>query len=222
VSRPGPPIHPLGEAGWTVELGERVDRATQARVLALRAAILAARLAGVTEVVPAYATVAVLFDPLRADADALRARLAALATADEPAQPDPAAAPSRRPALRIPTRYDGPDLDEVAGRTGLTRKEVIALHSGREYEVYLLGFAPGFAYLGDLDPALVLPRRSVPRLRVPAGSVAIAAAQTAVYPLPTPGGWHLLGRTELRMFDPGREPPVLLQPGDRVRFEAIR
>jgi KipI family sensor histidine kinase inhibitor len=222
VSRPGPAIHPLGEAGWTVELGERVDRATHARVLALRAAILAARLAGVTEVVPAYATVAVLFDPLRADADALRDRLAALATADEPPQPDPAAAPSHRPALRIPTRYDGPDLDEVAGRTGLTREEVIALHAGREYEVYLLGFAPGFAYLGDLDPALVLPRRSVPRLRVPAGSVAIAAAQTAVYPLPTPGGWHLLGRTELRMFDPGREPPVLLQPGDRVRFEAIR
>ena len=222
MSRPGPAIHPLGEAGWTVELGDRVDRATHARVLSLQAAILAARLAGVTEVVPAYATVAVLFDPLRADADALRDRLAALATADEPPQPDPAAAPSPRPALRIPTRYDGPDLDEVAGRTGLTREEVIELHTGREYQVYLLGFAPGFAYLGDLDPALVLPRRSVPRLRVPAGSVAIAAAQTAVYPLTTPGGWHLLGRTELRMFNPGRKPPVLLQPGDRVRFEAVR
>jgi len=222
VSRPGPAIHPLGEAGWTVELGDRVDRATHARVLSLQAAILAARLAGVTEVVPAYATVAVLFDPLRADADALRDRLAALATADEPPHSDPAAAPSPRPALRIPTRYDGPDLDEVAGRTGLTREEVIELHTGREYQVYLLGFAPGFAYLGDLDPALVLPRRSVPRLRVPAGSVAIAAAQTAVYPLTTPGGWHLLGRTELRMFNPGRKPPVLLQPGDRVRFEAVR
>ena len=95
-------------------------------------------------------------------------------------------------------------------------------HSGREYTVYLLGFAPGFAYLGDLDPALVLPRRPAPRTRVPAGSVAIAGSQTGVYPLTTPGGWHLIGSTTTRMFDPAREPAALLRAGDRVRFEPIR
>lgn len=219
MSRPGPAVLPLGEAAWTVVLGDRIEAATHAQVLALSAAIAAARIAGVSEIVPAYAAVTVFFDPLATDAEGLRTRLATLAGAAAGAALAPA---SRRPTLRIPTHYDGPDLAEVAERTGLTRDRVIALHSAREYRVYLLGFAPGFAYLGTLDPALVLPRRPVPRLRVPAGSVAIAGAQTAVYPLATPGGWHLLGRTELRLFDPRREPPALLRSGDRVRFEAVR
>ena len=200
-------------------LGDRVDDATHARVLALSAAIAAANLPGVQEIVPAYATVAVFFDPLTADAETLRARLAVLASG---ASDGPSDRPSDRPTIVIPTRYDGPDLDEVAERTGLTRDQVVRRHCAGVYRVYLLGFAPGFAYLGTLDPALVLPRRREPRLRVAAGSVAIAGAQTAVYPLGTPGGWHLLGRTELRMFDPRRQPPVLLCPGDRVRFEAVR
>jgi len=202
-----------------VVLGDRVDDATHARVLALSAAIAAANLPGVQEIVPAYATVAVFFDPLTADAETLRARLAVLASG---ASDGPSDRPSDRPTIVIPTRYDGPDLDEVAERTGLTRDQVVQCHCAGVYRVYLLGFAPGFAYLGTLDPALVLPRRREPRLRVAAGSVAIAGAQTAVYPLGTPGGWHLLGRTELRMFDPRRQPPVLLCPGDRVRFEAVR
>ncbi|HLB54334.1 MAG TPA: 5-oxoprolinase subunit PxpB, partial [Gemmatimonadales bacterium] len=126
-----------------------------------------------------------------------------------------------RPTVLIPVRYDGPDLEEVSARTSLTREEVIRRHTAPEYLVYLLGFAPGFGYLGDLDPALILPRRSAPRTRVPAGSVAIAGAQTAVYPLETPGGWHLIGRTTLSLFDPRRDPPALLAPGDRVRFEAL-
>ena len=224
MSQPAPAIHPLGEAAWTVALGDRVDEATHRRVLALSGAIAAAGIPGVGEIVPAYAAVTVFFDPSQTDADTLRARLATLAD-DGPtggATDRPTVRPSDRPTVVIPTRYDGPDLDEVAGRTGLTRDQVIQLHSAREYRVYLLGFAPGFAYLGVLDPALVLPRRSVPRLQVAAGSVAIAGGQTAVYPLVVPGGWHLLGRTELRMFDPRREPPVLLRPGDRVRFEAVR
>lgn len=218
MSGPAPAIHPLGEAAWTVALGDRVDATTHGRVLALGAAIAAARVAGVTEVVPAYAAVTVLFDPSQVDAEALRAQLEILASE----APDrPTVRPSDRPAVVIPTHYDGPDLAEVAARTGLTRDEVVRRHSTPDYLVYLLGFAPGFAYLGPLDPALVLPRRSTPRLRVPAGSVAIAGAQTAVYPLATPGGWHLLGRTALRLFDPKRRPPTLLAPGDRVRFEPL-
>jgi KipI family sensor histidine kinase inhibitor len=117
--------------------------------------------------------------------------------------------------------YDGPDLSEVAQRTGMTPESVIDIHCSREYRVYMLGFAPGFAYLGDLDQRLALPRRESPRKRVSKGSVAIAEAQTAVYPSSTPGGWHLIGRTEVTMFDPTRDPPATLAVGDRVRFERI-
>jgi KipI family sensor histidine kinase inhibitor len=122
----------------------------------------------------------------------------------------------------IPVRYDGADLDAVAAATHLSTTEVIARHAARLYTVDLLGFVPGFAYLSELDASLQLPRRSDPRPRVPAGSVAIAASQTAVYPLDTPGGWHIIGRTEAVLFDPGREPPALLRAGDTVRFERVQ
>ena len=215
--RAAPPVVALGEAAWTVALGDRVDAAIHERVTALAAAIEAARPPGVLEVVPAYAAVTVFFDPAAADAGALREQLARLASTQTVR---PSVVPSFR-RFTIPVTYDGPDLDEVAARTGLSRDEVILRHTAPEYRVYLLGFAPGFAYLGDLDPSLVLPRRSTPRTRVPAGSVAIAGAQTGVYPLATPGGWHLIGTTPLAMFDPAREPAVLLRVGDRVRFEKI-
>lgn len=229
-------ILPLGEAAWTVLLGDRVDAAIHERVTALAAAIEAERLPGVLEIVPAYAAVTVFFDPIGTDAEGLRERLAALARermpgrnafppssgpSGPPSPVHPAGARDGRPLLVIPVSYDGPDLDDVASRTGLSRDEVIRRHSAPEYRVYLLGFAPGFAYLGDLDPSLVLPRRSAPRTRIPAGSVAIAGEQTGVYPLATPGGWHLIGSTPLAMFDPAREPAVLLRVGDRVRFERI-
>ena len=251
MSEPAPAVHPLGEGAWTATLGQRVDRALHQRVLALAARIEAANLPGIREIVPAYAALTVFFDPLTADAEAIRGLLAH--PERTPGHPDterslghPDRERSEREGSRrrdpsgslnprddeqvrddagrlsvIPVRYDGPDLDQVAARTGMTRADVIRLHTSREYLVYLLGFAPGFAYLGDLDPALVLPRRPEPRTRVPAGSVAIAGAQTAVYPLATPGGWHLLGTTALRLFDPARRPPALLQPGDRVRFRAL-
>ena len=211
-------MQPLGEAGWTVTLGDRVERATHERVLALAERLTATAPAGMLELVPGYATLTVFFDPAVADADALRHRLSELAAAPNPPREAEA---GERPLVVLPTRYNGPDLDDVAARTGLTRDQVVDLHSARVYRVYLLGFAPGFAYLGDLDAALVLPRRREPRPRVPPGSVAIAGAQTGVYPLATPGGWHLLGRTEILLFDPNRESPALLHPGDRVRFEPI-
>ena len=218
-----PSILPLGEGAWTVALGDRVDRALHREVIGLAQQIAAADLPGVLEIVPAYAAVTVFFDPGSAVADGLRDSLAALVgrSRDSDAILPTGEQPSRARLVTIPVRYDGPDLDAVSRDTGLSRDEVIGRHSAPEYRVYLLGFAPGFAYLGDLDPALFLPRRGTPRTRVPAGSVAMAGAQTAVYPLATPGGWHLIGSTSVLMFDPAREPAALLEPGDRVRFEPL-
>jgi len=132
-----------------------------------------------------------------------------------------AASDDRSALIEIPVRYDGPDLAEVAEWTGLTQDELIEKHCSRTYRAYMTGFAPGFTYLGDLDEALVLPRRTSPRVRVPAGSVAIAGAQTAVYPLVTPGGWHLIGTTSMAMFDPARDPPARVRAGDSVRFVRV-
>jgi KipI family sensor histidine kinase inhibitor len=130
----------------------------------------------------------------------------------------PEAAEAGGEPLRVPVVYDGADLDEVAELTGLSRAEVVERHAGAEYVVAYLGFSPGFGYLAGLDERLHVPRRDSPRTTVPAGSVAIAGPYAAVYPSSSPGGWRLLGRTDLRLWDPGREPPSLLQPGTRVRF----
>jgi KipI family sensor histidine kinase inhibitor len=232
VSGAAPRIVPLGEAAWTVVLGDTVDRALHHQVMELAERIGVAAIPGVVEVVPAYAALTVFFDPLIAASQLLRDRLAELALqtpGSQPVSPEPITAhPCTRPPaaqlpppVTIPVVYDGPDLLEVSQQTGVSRESVIRMHSEREYFVYMLGFVPGFAYLGDLHPALVIPRRSSPRTRVPAGSVAIAGGQTAVYPLTTPGGWHLIGSTPLLLFDPRRNPPSLLTPGARVRFEPV-
>jgi inhibitor of KinA len=183
---------------------------------------LAARaVPGVTELVPAFASVTVHYDPARVAAGegSPYARLAAavadaLAGADD-APPPPAA------VVEIPVRYGGaggPDLDDVARLHGMSADEVVRRHAAGDYVVHMVGFLPGFAYLGGLDPELATPRRAVPRTVVPAGSVGIGGQQTGVYPLDSPGGWHLIGHTALRLFDPRRDPPVLLRAGDRVRF----
>ena len=215
-----PPIRgvPLGDHALLLILGDRVDRAIHARVLSLTATLHRAGLPGVTDVVPAFSTIGLWFDPASTTFERLLDEVGRLGPA-----PVSVADRANDPVNEwvIPTRYDGPDLAEVAERTGLSPSEVVARHEGRVYTVFMIGFVPGFGFLGELDPALVLPRRSSPRRRVPAGSVAIAGAQTAVYPLDTPGGWHLIGRTDLALFDPKREPPALLRTGDRVRFEPI-
>lgn len=163
--------------------------------------------------VPAYASVVVRFDPLRfAPAEAER-EVMRLAKAS-------GRVPHEGREVEIPTHYDGPDLVETAERSKLSVQELIALHSGREYRAFFLGFLPGFAYCGVLDPRIVAPRLLRPRERVPAGSVAVADGQTSVYPFDSPGGWRLIGRTDARMFDVTREPATLIRPGDRVRFVA--
>src|SRR6185503_12041885 len=159
----------------------------------------------------------VLFDPARATADEVRARVEPLASSVSPE-----AAVAR--LHRIPVRYggeDGPDLAEVAAACGLSEAEVVARHAGREYTAFMIGFTSAFAYLGPLPEELALPRRPTPRVRVPQGSVAIAGRQTGIYPASTPGGWHLIGRTSLRLFDPEVDPPALFQPGDRVQFVPV-
>jgi KipI family sensor histidine kinase inhibitor len=207
---------PLGDSALTLVFGDRIDPHVHAGILSVARELRERPPRGVTEVVPAYTTLGVWFNPLERDTADLASELVEIAEASDSLT----VGPSDREFL-IPVRYDGPDLEDVASRLGLSRDEVIRRHTADSYRVYLLGFVPGFAFLGLLDPSLELPRRSSPRLKVPAGSVAIAGRQTAVYPLDTPGGWHLLGRTDIPLFDPGRDPPALLGVGDRVRFEAI-
>ena len=210
-------LRPVGEGALTVELGEGIDPATSARVRALDAALAREPLAGVIETVPSFRSLLVVFDPARVSAAAVGE--AALSRLSAPAPPLPA------PAVHhVPVSYggdDGPDLIEVARRTGLDPSRVVERHAGAEYTALMLGFMPGFAYLGMLPEELHVPRRATPRTRVFAGAVAIAAGQTAVYPAATPGGWHLIGRTSLRLFDPAGDPPALIRPGDRVRFGAV-
>jgi KipI family sensor histidine kinase inhibitor len=208
---------PLGDSAITVALGEGISRSLSADVLRVADGLRAASIRAVTEIVPAYATLGVFYDPLRVNFDELRDRLRPIVEQSLEAQPT-----KRNPAartIRIPVWYDGEDLADVAERTGHTVEEVIELHSAREYYVYVIGFVPGFAYLGEIDSSLILPRRSTPRKRVRAGSVGIAEAQTGIYPFETPGGWHLIGRTDAKMFDAEREEPALLRVGDHVVFE---
>ncbi len=213
-------LSPLGDSAVVLTLGGVVDSAMVARVRSLAAAIEHRRLRGVVDVVPAFASVAVFYDAAHSDSLAkLGADLEAIAT-----EADHAVVSGEPRRVEIPVCYGGefgPDLEEVAGQHALPVREVIALHSGADYLVHAIGFVPGFPYLGGLPEKLATPRRATPRPRVPAGTVGIGGAQTGVYSLATPGGWSLIGRTPLRLFDPGRSEPALLEAGDHVQFRAI-
>jgi KipI family sensor histidine kinase inhibitor len=214
-------VRPFGEAALQVTLGDDPDPGTLARVHALARRLEADRATGTAwgAPVPGMTTLLVPFDPRAWSDEQARGRLGRLL--------DDLAADATEPPTAshvIPVRYggpDGPDLAEVADRLGLTPERVVELHASVGYTVYILGFMPGFGYLGELPEELSLPRRDTPRTRVPAGSVAIAGRQTAVYPAATPGGWHLIGRTDLRLWDIDIDPPAVLRPGDRVRFEPL-
>lgn len=217
-------IEPLGERMLLLRFGDRIDPASNDQVHAAAARLRAAALPGVDELIPAYATLGLRYRPeawldaerapWQALAEAVRRQLAGLAP------PDAAAAR----LVEIPVCYGAPyapDLAHVAAHSGLDADAVIARHSGTTYRVAMLGFAPGFPYLLGLDAALHTPRRADPRLRVPAGAVAIGGAQTGIYPRELPGGWQIIGRTPLVLFDPARSPAALLAPGDQVRFRPI-
>jgi KipI family sensor histidine kinase inhibitor len=208
---------PLGDSAITIAFATERSVENLETIHATARSLEAARIPHVEDIVPAYLALTVFYDALHTSYDEIAKNL--LDACEGLAQ-----SPSRQTEARhyvIPVRYDGIDMDSVAAATGLSVAEVIERHSARTYTVDLLGFVPGFAYLSELDHSLQLPRRPEPRPRVPAGSVAIAAAQTGVYPLDTPGGWHIIGRTDTVMFDPKRDPPALLRAGDVVRFENV-
>ena len=208
-------IQPLGEAAFAVTLGEAINLAASARVLALKRTILSASLPGVCEVVPAYTSLLVRFDPDRSDPKSLYDALTDLCFSA------PASDSAAGNLVEVPVVYGGmfgPDLDDVSDHAGMTPDEVARLHASGDYTVAFLGFLPGFPYLVGLDPRLACPRLASPRQTVPAGSVGIAGGQTGIYPLESPGGWRIIGRTSLKLFDPFGDKPTLLKPGDRVRF----
>lgn len=216
---PLPQIEPLSEDALLLRFGESIDAALNARVHAA-VARLQARLPDL-ECVPAYASLLLRFDPAQWDDAATHDRLreAVLDALQDLSENEDDAR-----EVDIPVLYGGdagPDLADVAAHARLTVDEVIARHSAATYRVAMLGFAPGFPYLLGLDPALTAPRRADPRLNVPAGSVAIGGQQTGIYPQALPGGWQLIGRTPLTLFDLHAAAPSLLRPGDRVRFRAI-
>lgn len=212
-----PRYRPAGDGALNVEFAPEISPAVNGRVRALLAALDADPPPGLRDLVPAYRTLLIVYDPLRVSHEALLQRLRALETV-APASPTAA----RR--VTLPVVYGdafGPDLADVAAHSGLAPEEVIARHSAGRYLVYFLGFTPGFPYLGGLDPALATPRLAQPRAGVPAGAVGIGGDQTGIYSQATPGGWRIIGRTPVRLYDPAAEEPTLLRPGDELRLRAI-
>ncbi len=209
---------PCSDSSLLVRFGETIDPVQHRQVLALLRALAERREPGIVNLHPAYASLLIEFDPLRIGVEEISALLAGV---------DLGTAPDETTCRRheIPVCYDpelGPDLADVSDLTGLSGEEIVALHTAPEYLIYFLGFSPGFAYLGGLPAALIVPRLASPRKLVPAGSVAIGGEQTGIYPKNSPGGWRIIGRTPARLFTPSDEQhPTLFQPGDRVRFSSI-
>ena len=214
---PEPRFLQAGDRAITVEIANAIDPGVSDRVAAIDQAIAAAEIDGVVETIPTYRSVQVVYDPSRIRARSLVARL-------HGAIPLEATAPADRRRWLFPACYGGDhgmDLEFVAEAHGITAKETVDLHSGVEYRVYMIGFAPGFSYLGGLPEGLYTPRRANPRTLTPASSVSIGGVQAAISSIPVPSGWHMLGRTPVRTFDPRREQPFLLRTGDHVRFLPI-
>jgi len=209
----------MGDRSFLVELGEKIRPDVNCRVQQLMRQLQDACLPGVRELAPGYRSLLVVFDPLAITPEHLKARILEI---------DAASASAGLPSAKrvtVPVFYGGeygPDLDAVAAHLGTSTDEVIRLHTGTIYRVYMIGFTPGYPYLGELPMELAVPRRSTPRTRVPKGSVGIAQRQTGIYPVESPGGWQIIGWTPIELFDPGRSLPSLLEMGDQVKFEAVR
>ena len=204
-------VAPAGDRALLVTLGRSIDPELLGQVLALDRALQDRRPIGLVSTVTAYGALLCHYDAAATDPARLEDAIRELEGKVEASIPSGV-------IVDIPTRYDGPDLPEVALRTNLTPADVIERHAGREYLVYCVGFAPGFTYCGAIPDEIAVPRLASPRLRVPAGSIGIAGGQTGIYAVETPGGWNLIGRTALRLFDPAADPPARFRPGDRLRF----
>ena len=210
-----PKIVPIGDSALLVQLGAEIDLITNQRVHALSALISRSPIEGLIETVPAYTTLLIHYDPLVLAYSKVNqwvhSRLEQVQDLKPPI--------SRR--IKVPVNYGGtygPDLESVAAYHNLQIEDVIRIHSERTYTVYMMGFTPGFPYMGKLDDAIVTPRLEVPRTNVPEGTVAIAGSQTGIYPMTSPGGWRLIGHTSLVLFDPNDDIPFLFVPGDEVKF----
>ena len=208
----------MGDRGLLLEFGDEISAEVNEKVRKMALAIQAETLDGVIEVVPTYRSLLVLYNPLIIPLEDLKRRLKQLEEGlKEISFPDPK-------LTKIPVLYGGdfgPDLEKVAEYLHLTPEEVIRLHCSKPYFIYMIGFMPGFPYMGELPDALITPRLKTPRLSVPAGSVAIAQKQTGIYPVESPGGWQILGRSPVKLFNPEKEPPALLRMGDLVQFYPI-
>jgi KipI family sensor histidine kinase inhibitor len=228
-----------GDAAILVEFEDRIDPVVNRTVMAVADAIQKAAVPGVRDIVPTFRSVAIHFDPLRTDYEALVARVTAYTGAGSPystetrapyGEPAPISTETRPPygdpaPVRVPVCYThefGPDLTDVAAFGRINEAEVVRLHTSRIYRVFMLGFVAGFAYMGTVDERIAAPRLSIPRIRVPAGSVGIADVQTGIYPGSSPGGWRIIGRTPLKPFDLARQDPFLFKPADAVQFYAIQ
>jgi inhibitor of KinA len=210
---------PVGDTALVVEFGDAINLEINRRVISLNDAILKAEVKGIEELVPTYRSLLVRYDPLKTSYEQLVFQVKDLENTLGSLK---AEAKSRK--IVVPVVYGGeygPDLGHVAQVHGLTEEQVIRLHSGREYRVYMIGFVAGFPYLGEVADEIATPRLETPRLKVPAGSVGIAEKQTGVYPRGAPGGWQIVGRTPFKLFDFRLEPPILLSPGDVVKFRPI-
>ncbi len=206
-----------GESGLVVEFGDRIDPTLVAQVRSLENALQRENIAAIRETIPTYRSLLIAYDPLQLHFDDLKHEVERLLqhVSHETAEAE---------VVEIPVCYGGlfgPDLHDVAEHAGVTEEKVIELHSSVDYLIYMLGFTPGFPYLGGLPPEIACPRLPSPRTAVPIGSVGIAETQTGVYPLETPGGWRLIGRTPLKLFNPQLDQPVLLKAGDYLRFSPI-
>jgi KipI family sensor histidine kinase inhibitor len=209
---------PLGDSALLVEFGDTISLEANHKVTALDVAVQDAEILGVKELVPTYRSLLVRYDPSKVSYEQL-----AFCIKDLEQTPQPDKEADRR-IIDVPVVYGGqygPDLGCVAQRHGLSKEQVSKLHSEREYRVYMIGFVAGFPYLGEVADKIATPRLETPRLKVPAGSVGIAERQTGIYPCEAPGGWQIIGRTPLKLFDIHWKPPALLKPGDKVRFKPI-
>ena len=207
-----------GDRALLVEYGEGIDPAVNEKVRTMTALLKQNLPAGVEAIVPAYRSLSILYDPLVTRPARLAKILSALEANSR------AGSPAKAKIVPIPVCYGGefgPDIGIVAEHTGLREEEIIALHSSVDYRIYMIGFTPGFCYLGGLEDRLRTPRRKTPRANLPAGSVGLAESQTGVYPVDSPGGWQIIGRTPLRLFAPLRESPFLYEAGDRIRFVPV-
>ena len=205
----------LGDSAVILAWEQKIDPELHRHIVGFAGSLKASPFAGFIEAAPAYASLAVHFDLRLAPDNIVDVLL------DHWHARPPIVANMTTRTIRIPVRYDGPDLAELSIATGLSPAEIAKIHSGRTYRVYMLGFLPGFAYMGEIDERIRADRKATPRTKVPAGSVGIAGRQTGVYPLESPGGWQLIGTTSLVLFDPNAEEPALLRAGDEVVFEAI-